>query len=105
MLLTCPFVTQDGDSALTRAASGGNTNVVVELVKAGTKLDLQNKVLNSISRLLPHERLDLNIPYLIIATQTLNRLEILLPQCLILIACSMVSLYFITHVLFYHIGW
>ena len=40
---------------MTLAAWCGHTNVVVELVKAGTKLDLQNKVQNYISRLLPHE--------------------------------------------------
>ena len=44
LLLTCPFVTQDGDSALTLAARCGQTSIVVELVKAGAKLDLQNKV-------------------------------------------------------------
>ena len=33
--------TQDGDSALMMA---GHTNVVVELVKAGAKLELQNNV-------------------------------------------------------------
>ena len=38
------FITQDGDSALTLAASGGHTDVVVELVKVRAKLDLQNKV-------------------------------------------------------------
>ena len=40
------FITQVGDSALTLAAWRGHTNIVVELVKAGAKLDLQNKVLN-----------------------------------------------------------
>ena len=39
-------VTQDGDSALMMAAKHGHTDIVVELVKAGAKLDLQNKVLN-----------------------------------------------------------
>ena len=38
------FYTQFGDSALTLAASGGHTDVVVELVKGGASLDLQNKV-------------------------------------------------------------
>ena len=38
------FVTQDGDSALTLAARRCLTDVVVELVKAGANLDLQNKV-------------------------------------------------------------
>ena len=37
-------ITQDGDSALMRAASSGKTDVVVELVKAGANLDLQSKV-------------------------------------------------------------
>ena len=36
--------TQDGDSALTLAAWHGRTDVVVELVKAGANLNLQNKV-------------------------------------------------------------
>ena len=36
--------TQDGDSALTEAAWRGYTDVVVELVKAGANLDLQNAV-------------------------------------------------------------
>ena len=39
-------VTQDGDSALMLAVKNGHTNVVVKLVKAGAKLDLQNKVQN-----------------------------------------------------------
>jgi ankyrin repeat protein len=33
---------KDGDSALALAASGGHTDAVVELVKAGAKLDLHN---------------------------------------------------------------
>ena len=37
-------ITQDGDSALMRAAYWGETEVVVELVKAGALLDLQNTV-------------------------------------------------------------
>ena len=37
-------VTQRGDSALIEAAFYGRTEVVVELVKAGANLDLQNKV-------------------------------------------------------------
>jgi ankyrin repeat protein len=41
-------MSQDGDSALALAASGGHTDAVVELVKelvkAGAKLDIQNKV-------------------------------------------------------------
>ena len=35
---------QYGSSALMMAARNGHTNVVVELVKAGAKLDLQNNV-------------------------------------------------------------
>ena len=38
------IVTQDGDSALMMAAKNGHTDIVVVLVKAGAKLDLQNKV-------------------------------------------------------------
>ena len=37
-------ITQDGDSAVMLAARGGHTDIVVELVKAGAKLDLQNDV-------------------------------------------------------------
>ena len=37
-------IIQDGDSALMRAAYMGETAVVVELVKAGSLLDLQNTV-------------------------------------------------------------
>ena len=36
--------TQNGDSALILASSDGLTDVVVELVKAGANLDLQNEV-------------------------------------------------------------
>ena len=38
------IVTQDGDSALTLAARHGLADGVVELVKAGANLDLQNCV-------------------------------------------------------------
>ena len=38
------LISQDGDSALMEAAYYGETDVVVELVKAGANLDLQNKV-------------------------------------------------------------
>ena len=61
LLLACPFITQDGDSALTLAARGGHTDIVVQLVKAGANFDQQNKVQNYISHLFPHERLDFNI--------------------------------------------
>ena len=37
-------ITQSGYSALILAASNGHTEVVVELVKAGALLDLQNTV-------------------------------------------------------------
>ena len=37
-------ITQDGYSALMEAAYWGRTKVVVELVKAGALLDLQNAV-------------------------------------------------------------
>ena len=37
-------ITQYGESALIRAAYNGRTEVVVELVKAGALLDLQNTV-------------------------------------------------------------
>ena len=40
---TC-LSSQDGDSALMIAASKGDTEVVVELVKAGANLNLQNEV-------------------------------------------------------------
>ena len=43
--------TQDGDSALTLAAKHGHTDIVVELVKAGANLNLQNKV-HTVVRLL-----------------------------------------------------
>lgn len=43
--------TQDGDLALTLAAKHGHTDIVVELVKAGANLNLQNKV-HSVVRLL-----------------------------------------------------
>ena len=38
------LITQDGVSALIKAAYYGKTDVVVELVKGGANLDLQNKV-------------------------------------------------------------
>ena len=37
-------ITQWGDSALMEAARVGKTEVVVELVKAGTNMDIQNEV-------------------------------------------------------------
>ena len=67
--LLLPFITQDGDSALTLAAWGGHTNVVVELVKAGADLDLQNKVQNYIEPLIAPRKIRFQhttiIPYLI----------------------------------------
>ena len=50
------FVTQFGDSVLTKAAWRGHNNVVVELVKAGAKLDLQNRVRNYISHSYPSQK-------------------------------------------------
>ena len=48
ILYTClSFISQDGDSALMRFATRGETEAVeavVELVKAGANLDLQDKV-------------------------------------------------------------
>ena len=49
MYLHVPFtttsvITQSGETALMIAASGGHTEVVVELVKAKANLDLQDKV-------------------------------------------------------------
>ena len=38
------LISQDGNSALMEAAYNGKTDVVVELVKAGANLDLQNEV-------------------------------------------------------------
>ena len=43
-IIVCVHITQDGDSALILVASLGLTDVVVELVKAGADMDLQNKV-------------------------------------------------------------
>jgi ankyrin repeat protein len=39
-----PFITQEGDSAVMLAAWCGHTDIVVELVKAGANLDLQDNV-------------------------------------------------------------
>ena len=44
VILHMSVITQDGDSALMKAAYWGRTAVVVELVKAGALLDLQNTV-------------------------------------------------------------
>ena len=44
VILLMSVITQDGESALMRAAYWGQTEVVVELVKAGADLNLQNKV-------------------------------------------------------------
>ena len=40
---TC-LSSQDGDSALMEAAAWGNTEIIVELVKAGANSNLRNKV-------------------------------------------------------------
>ena len=44
VILLMSVITQDGDSALMEAAYRGRAEVVVELVKAGADLNLQNKV-------------------------------------------------------------
>ena len=44
VILHMSVITQDGETALMRAAYWGNTEVVVELLKAGALLDLQNTV-------------------------------------------------------------
>ena len=44
VILHMSVITQDGDSALMWATREGKTEVVVELVKAGANVDLQNKV-------------------------------------------------------------
>ena len=44
VILHMSVITQRGWSALMYAASGGRTAIVVELVKAGANLNLQNKV-------------------------------------------------------------
>ena len=43
-ILTLSVTAQDGKTALIEAAWYGNTDVVVELVRGGANLDLQNKV-------------------------------------------------------------
>ena len=44
VILHMSVITQDGRSALMYAASGGRIEVVVELVKAGANLNLQDTV-------------------------------------------------------------
>ena len=44
VILHVCVITQDGDSALIRAAVKGKTEVVIELVKAGANVDKQNEV-------------------------------------------------------------
>ena len=44
VILHMSVITQDGWSALMMAAMEGKTEVVVELVKAGANVDMQNKV-------------------------------------------------------------
>ena len=43
-MLHMSVITQDGDSALMRAAWRGHTEIVKELVKAKANLDLKNNV-------------------------------------------------------------
>ena len=45
---TMSVITQKGDSALTMAASEGATEVVVELVKAGANVEMQNRVWHNV---------------------------------------------------------
>ena len=42
------IITQDGDTALMLASRNGMTEVVTQLVKAGSALDLQDKVCISV---------------------------------------------------------
>ena len=44
VILHMSVITQEGDSALMKAAREGETDVVVELVKAGANVDLQDDV-------------------------------------------------------------
>ena len=44
VILHMYVITQDGISALMLAANMGETEVLVELVKAGANVDMQNKV-------------------------------------------------------------
>ena len=44
VILHMSVITQDGWSALMLAAMMGDTEAVVELVKAGANVDMQNKV-------------------------------------------------------------
>ena len=44
VILHMSVITQDGASALLAAAREGKTEAVVELVKAGANVDMQNKV-------------------------------------------------------------
>ena len=44
VILHMSVITQRGESALMMAAMMGETEVVVELVKAGANVDMQNKV-------------------------------------------------------------
>ena len=44
VILHMSVITQRGDSALMEAARKGKTEVVVELVKAGANVDMQNGV-------------------------------------------------------------
>ena len=48
VILHMSVITQGGWSALMRAASGGHTEVVVELVKAGADPNLQDNVCHNI---------------------------------------------------------
>ena len=52
VILYASVITQDGRSALMMAAREGRNNAVVELVKAGANVNLQNKVCHTFIMLL-----------------------------------------------------
>ena len=49
VILHMSVITQDGFSALILAVWNGHTEMVVELVKAGANLDLQNRVCSTLT--------------------------------------------------------
>ena len=55
VILHMSVVTQNGMSALMLAAKEGKTEVVVELVKAGANVDLQNRVRHAIYIYVTHD--------------------------------------------------
>ena len=54
VILHMSVITQGGDSALMIAAREGKTEVVVQLVKAGANVDMQNRVCQYFSELANH---------------------------------------------------